>query len=96
LRNEIDARSRRALSRLAVTVVLAPVRAYRLLLSPLLGNHCRFYPSCSTYCIEAVERHGPLRGLWFTLKRLGKCHPLHPGGVDRVPDAALTRKRMYE
>jgi len=96
LRNEFDARVRAGLSRLAVTAVLAPVRAYRLLLSPFLGNHCRFYPSCSAYCIEAVERHGPVRGLWLTLKRLGKCHPLHPGGVDRVPNAALTRKPTYE
>jgi len=61
------------------------LRGYQLFLSPVLGQHCRFYPSCSQYAIDAVEQHGVLRGLWLALKRLLRCHPWHPGGVDPVP-----------
>jgi putative membrane protein insertion efficiency factor len=63
------------------------VRAYQLLLSPFLGNHCRFYPSCSSYAIEAIERHGPARGIWLATRRLSRCHPWHPGGYDPVPES---------
>lgn len=62
------------------------VKAYRYLLSPLLGNHCRFYPSCSSYAITALEEHGAARGSWLALRRLLRCHPFHPGGVDPVPE----------
>jgi len=61
------------------------LRAYQLLISPVLGNHCRFYPSCSQYAIEAVDRHGVLRGGGLALRRLSRCHPWHPGGFDPVP-----------
>ena len=61
------------------------IQGYRYLFSPWLGNHCRFYPSCSHYAQEAVITHGALRGSWLTLRRLGRCHPWHPGGVDPVP-----------
>ncbi|TAN37978.1 MAG: membrane protein insertion efficiency factor YidD [Verrucomicrobia bacterium] len=71
-------------------LLIGLVRLYQLTLSPWLGNHCRFYPSCSTYSIEALRQHGAVRGLWLSFKRLAKCHPLHPGGVDRVP---LSNKR---
>jgi putative membrane protein insertion efficiency factor len=64
------------------------LRGYQLLISPLLGNHCRFYPSCSQYAIEAVDRHGILRGGGLALRRLSRCHPWHPGGFDPVPDRA--------
>lgn len=67
------------------------IRGYRYLLSPLLGNHCRFYPSCSQYAIEALERFGVLYGMWLTLLRLARCHPWHPGGVDPVPDKFIKR-----
>jgi hypothetical protein len=62
------------------------LRAYQLLISPLLGNHCRFYPSCSQYAIDAVDGHGVLRGSWLALRRLSRCHPWHAGGYDPVPD----------
>jgi uncharacterized protein len=61
------------------------IRAYQLVLSPLLGPRCRFYPSCSHYAIEAIESHGALRGSWLSAKRICRCHPFHPGGFDPVP-----------
>lgn len=67
-------------------ILIALIRAYQLLLSPLLGNHCRFYPSCSQYAREALERHGVLRGGWLAIRRLSRCHPWHPGGLDPVPE----------
>ncbi|MFO1315392.1 MAG: membrane protein insertion efficiency factor YidD [Burkholderiales bacterium] len=67
------------------TILLALIRAYQYALRPMLGSNCRFYPSCSDYAREAIERHGALRGLWLAVKRVGKCHPYHPGGFDPVP-----------
>jgi putative membrane protein insertion efficiency factor len=61
------------------------VRAYQLLVSPLLGPRCRFYPSCSSYALQAVTTHGALRGSWLAARRLLRCHPWNPGGVDHVP-----------
>jgi putative membrane protein insertion efficiency factor len=62
-----------------------PIRVYQRVLSPLLPNRCRFYPTCSHYAVEAIEKHGVLRGVWLAIKRILKCHPLHPGGFDPVP-----------
>ena len=62
------------------------IEGYRRYLSPLLGSHCRFYPSCSAYARTAIVRHGVRRGGWLAVKRLLRCHPFHPGGVDPVPD----------
>jgi uncharacterized protein len=61
------------------------IRGYQYLFRPLLGANCRFYPSCSDYAREAVERHGALTGAWLALKRIARCHPYHPGGYDPVP-----------
>ena len=61
------------------------VRGYQLFISPLLGPRCRFHPTCSHYAIEALQTHGALKGTWLSLKRLGRCHPLNPGGYDPVP-----------
>ncbi|NOZ37874.1 MAG: membrane protein insertion efficiency factor YidD [Gammaproteobacteria bacterium] len=60
--------------------------AYRYIISPFLGNNCRFYPSCSEYAEIAVSRFGVFRGTWLTLKRLSHCHPWHAGGLDPVPE----------
>ena len=67
------------------TVLLALLRLYRYAISPMLGRNCRFHPTCSEYAIEAVQRHGALRGGWLATKRVGRCHPFHPGGYDPVP-----------
>ncbi|WP_322905392.1 membrane protein insertion efficiency factor YidD [Paenibacillus campi] len=70
------------LSRRAVQV---PIHLYRKFISPLKPPSCRFYPTCSQYALEAIEVHGVLRGSWLAAKRIGKCHPFHPGGIDLVP-----------
>lgn len=67
-------------------ILIALIRVYQWFISPLLGNHCRFYPSCSQYAREAIERHGVVRGLWLAIRRLACCHPWHPGGIDPVPE----------
>lgn len=61
------------------------IRLYQILLAPFFGPCCRFYPSCSEYWIEAIHEWGALKGLFLGMKRLGKCHPFHPGGYDSVP-----------
>ena len=61
------------------------IRLYQLLISPLLGSRCRFHPTCSAYAIESLKRHGAWRGSWLAIRRIGRCHPFHPGGVDPVP-----------
>jgi putative membrane protein insertion efficiency factor len=64
------------------------IRAYQLGISPLLGARCRFYPSCSQYALEALSRHGSLKGSWLAMRRLARCHPFHAGGYDPVPTDA--------
>lgn len=66
------------------------IRMYQRLVSPLIPPRCRFYPTCSSYAVEALRQHGVLPGSWLTLRRLVRCHPLNPGGVDPVPKS---RKR---
>jgi putative membrane protein insertion efficiency factor len=65
--------------------VILLLRGYKIFISPLLGQRCRFHPSCSTYTMEAVDRFGVVRGGWLGAKRIARCHPLHPGGFDPVP-----------
>ncbi len=67
-------------------LLLTLISGYQRWLSPLLGPRCRFIPSCSAYGLEAIRRHGPLRGSWLTLRRLLRCHPFTPCGCDPVPD----------
>jgi putative membrane protein insertion efficiency factor len=64
---------------------IAIVRAYQYAISPMLGARCRFLPSCSEYAVEALRRHGALRGSWLAARRVARCHPWHPGGYDPVP-----------
>ena len=66
-------------------LLILGVRAYQVGLGPLLPASCRYYPSCSTYAIEALERHGAIRGSWLTVRRILRCHPFVPGGYDPVP-----------
>ena len=66
-------------------VLVAMVRGYQMILSPLLPPACRYYPSCSVYAIEALERHGALRGTWLAARRIARCNPFRPGGFDPVP-----------
>jgi len=67
-------------------VVKAPIHFYRIVISPHKAPSCRFYPTCSAYGLEAIEKHGALKGSWLTAKRIAKCHPFHEGGVDYVPE----------
>ncbi|UCC41458.1 MAG: membrane protein insertion efficiency factor YidD [Candidatus Aminicenantes bacterium] len=66
-------------------IALFLIKSYQLLISPLLENHCRFHPSCSSYTYVAIERYGFIKGAISSTKRLLKCHPFHPGGIDPVP-----------
>ncbi len=68
-------------------LLIALIKGYKLVFSSLLGTNCRFYPTCSNYAQEAIEVHGALRGTWLAAKRIVKCGPWHPGGVDPVPPA---------
>ncbi|SEE76642.1 membrane protein insertion efficiency factor YidD [Pseudomonas coleopterorum] len=72
-------------------LAIVPIQFYRYAISPLMANHCRFYPSCSCYALEAIEIHGLMRGSWLTVRRLGRCHPWNAGGFDPVPDAPSPR-----
>ncbi|MCB1331914.1 MAG: membrane protein insertion efficiency factor YidD [Maritimibacter sp.] len=73
-----------------------PVRAYRLLLSPWVGHGCRYQPTCSAYALEALEKHGGLRGSYLATKRILSCHPLGGSGYDPVPDPVRDRSSRQE
>jgi putative membrane protein insertion efficiency factor len=67
------------------SLLLGLIKSYQLLLSPFFGGQCRFYPTCSSYAHEAIDRHGALPGAWLAIKRIARCGPWHPGGPDPVP-----------
>jgi putative membrane protein insertion efficiency factor len=72
-------------------VLQVPIHVYRKFISPLKPPTCRFYPTCSQYALEALEEHGAVKGSWLAAKRIAKCHPFHPGGIDKVPPSAKRR-----
>ncbi len=76
--------SKQVLSSILAKILVLAIRTYQLFISPVLPPSCRFYPTCSEYAILSIKRHGPLRGAIAGLKRLGRCHPWHPGGYDPV------------
>lgn len=85
---------RASLQQLLVRGLVALLRGYQLLLSPLLGPRCRYYPSCSEYARQAIAQHGARSGSWLAIKRVGRCHPGRAGGIDEVPpalDAQITQ-----
>ena len=73
------------IGRVVRTALVLAVRGYHVAISPLLPPACRYYPTCSHYAVEALERHGPWRGSWLALRRILRCHPFRPGGYDPVP-----------
>ena len=91
--------AREALSRVAKVLLKAPILAYRHVISPWLGPNCRFQPTCSAYALEAIEKHGALRGGWLTIRRLSKCHPITwlggSYGYDPVPDACRSSTHSH-
>ena len=72
------------------SLAILPIKGYQLLISPLFGSRCKYYPSCSEYAAQAIAQQGVVRGGWLALRRLVKCHPFHPGGFDPPP---VSRRR---
>ncbi len=66
-------------------ILILLIKGYRAILSPIMGNQCRFYPTCSCYTEEAIRQHGALRGSWLGMRRIARCHPWNEGGIDPVP-----------
>ncbi|MGJ9460499.1 membrane protein insertion efficiency factor YidD [Oceanobacillus sp. CF4.6] len=74
-------------------IFIGIIKFYRVAISPFTPSTCRFYPSCSEYGLEAFKRFGAIKGSYLTVKRISKCHPLHPGGVDLVPEKKVKRNK---
>lgn len=81
------------MKRIPANLLMLLVRFYQLLISPMLGPRCRFYPTCSEYAIEALRTHGAIKGGWLTIKRLGRCHPMGSGGYDPVPPCCQSKEK---
>ena len=81
---------------LLTRAMIGLLRGYQVWVSPAFPPTCRFYPSCSAYAIEALQVHGPLAGSWLTLRRLLRCHPWHPGGIDPVPPRRARSARNHQ
>ncbi|MFJ9557931.1 membrane protein insertion efficiency factor YidD [Nocardiopsis sp. NPDC101807] len=77
-------------------VLILPIRGYQRFISPLFPPVCRFYPSCSTYAVQALRVHGALYGSWLAIRRIGRCHPFNPGGLDPVPPPRGQRNEESE
>ncbi|TWI55995.1 membrane protein insertion efficiency factor YidD [Halalkalibacter nanhaiisediminis] len=75
-------------------LLLLIIKTYQTFISPLKPPTCRFYPTCSHYGIQAIQRFGAIKGSWLTVKRISKCHPFHPGGIDEVPLKETKKKRL--
>ncbi len=71
-----------AIVHLPALILIGFVRLYQILLSPIFGRQCRFYPTCSSYFIQSVQKYGALSGTWRGVRRICRCHPFHPGGYD--------------
>ena len=80
------------MKKLLTRALLLLIRGYQLFISPLIGPRCRFYPTCSHYALEALRAHGLRRGGWLALRRIFRCHPWNPGGVDPVPPACTEHR----
>lgn len=74
------------LNKILTTLLIGLVRIYQLFISPVMGSNCRFYPTCSSYMIQAIQTHGAIKGLWLGIRRVLRCHPYSDGGVDPVPE----------
>ena len=88
-------RNRPSLCAAVAAPAIALIRAYQLVLSPMRPPTCRFYPSCSAYALTAIERFGVLRGSWLAARRLLRCHPWNPGGVDHVPQTGPVNASVH-
>lgn len=91
-KEERTARNGGFLLRLPRLILMAPIKAYQLTFSALRGPVCRFYPSCSAYAMTALSRHGAIKGTYLAARRILRCHPWNPGGVDHVPEAGQIRR----
>ena len=85
-------KTQKALRKVVTLPFIALIRFYQIAISPFLGSNCRFHPTCSQYALESIKTYGCIKGVWLSSRRILKCHPFHPGGIDPVPDKHKTHK----